>query len=183
MFQRPDLASDRLVASVLKGAAQVEARQPRCVPLGDLSVVLEILRQSPFKPLSYAAFENLALKTVFLVRLASGRRASEVCALSGSDAVVAFEADGSRSPSFLPEFQAMKQRPGDRSPVIIIHSLIYLVASEEPDFLNGPVWSLRYYRRRMRKVRSVGQRKLFIYLNLDDARDLLPVLSLNGPLL
>jgi hypothetical protein len=104
--------------------------------------------------------------------LASGRRASEVCALWGSDAVVAFEADGSMSLSFLPEFQAKNQRPGDRSPVIIIRALIGLVSSEEPDSLNCPVWSLRYYRRRTRKVRSVGQGKLFVYLNWDYATDM-----------
>jgi hypothetical protein len=172
MLQGPDFSSDRLVAGVLKGAAQAEARQPRRLPLWDLSVVLEFLRQNPFEPLSSASLENLTLKTVFLVMLASGRRASEVCAFSGAEADVAFEADGSMSLSFLPEFQAKNQRPGDRSPFVIIRSLVDLVSPEEPDFLNCPVRSLRYYRRRTRRLRSKGQRKLFISLNLDYAKDI-----------
>jgi hypothetical protein len=138
-----------LVADVLKGAAQAEARQPLCFPVGSVGV---FLRQSPFEPLSFASLENLTLETVFLVILASGRRSSEVCALSCSKAEVAFKADGSMSLYFLPEFQAKDQRPSDRSPFVIIRFLVDLASPEKPDFLNCPVRSLRYYRRHLSDI-------------------------------
>jgi hypothetical protein len=85
------------------------------------------LRQSPVEPLSFASLENLTLE-------------------------VAFEADGSMSLYFLPEFQAKDQRPSDRSPFVIIRFLVNLASPEEPDFLNCPVRSLRYYRRRLSDI-------------------------------
>jgi hypothetical protein len=74
--------------------------------------------------------------------------------------------------SFLPEFRAKGQRPGDRSPSIIIRSLAGIVSPDEPDFLNCPVRALKFYRRRTRRVRSIRQRKLFISMNLSYKKDI-----------
>jgi hypothetical protein len=84
---------------------------------------------------------------------------------------------------FLPEFQAKNQRPADRSPFVIIRFLVDLASPEEPDFLNCPVRSLRYYRRRLSDIvyntvlRADGRaarirESFFISLDLVYARDI-----------
>jgi hypothetical protein len=90
----------------------------------------------------------------------------------GATSDVAFESDGSISLSFLPEFLAKNQRPGDRFPTIIIRSLVDVFYPEEPDFLNCPVRALKYYQKRTHKVWSPTQRKLFISLNLAYDKDI-----------
>ena len=51
-------------------------------PKWSLKVVLDYFIGQPFEPILRCSMENLTLKTVFLVALASGRRRSELCALS-----------------------------------------------------------------------------------------------------
>ena len=51
-------------------------------PGWSLRVVLNFLMKPPFEPIAKCSLENLTLKTVFLVALASGRHCSELCALS-----------------------------------------------------------------------------------------------------
>ena len=51
-------------------------------PAWDLPIVLEKLNCSPFEPLQSASIRNLAMKTLFLVAIASGKRCSELQALS-----------------------------------------------------------------------------------------------------
>jgi hypothetical protein len=162
------------VADVIRGVSQREARVPRRVPAWDLGVVLSFLQGSRFEPLSSAPLARVCVKTAFLVLLASGRRSSEVTALSGLDSDVALEADGSMSLRFLPEFQAKNQRPGDRSPVILIKPLAWILASNDPDLVNCPVRCLQVYRRRSRRLRALSQRQLFLSLNVDYRRDIRP---------
>jgi hypothetical protein len=162
------------VADVIRGVSQREARVPRRVPAWDLGVVLSFLQGSRFEPLSSAPLARVCVKTAFLVLLASGRRASEVTALSGLDSDVALEADGSMSLHFLPEFRAKNQRPGDRSPVILIKPLAWILASDDPDLVNCPVRCLQVYRRRSRRLRALSQRQLFLSLNCDYRRDIRP---------
>ena len=51
-------------------------------PKWSLKIVLNYLLKEPFEHISMCSLENLTLKTVFLVTLASGRRRSEIHALS-----------------------------------------------------------------------------------------------------
>jgi hypothetical protein len=120
------------------------------------------------------ALAQATVKTAFLVLLASGRRASEVTGLSGLSSDVAFEADGSVSLRFLPEFRAKNQRPSDPSPVVIIPPLSRLVDASEPDYVNCPVRALRVYRKRTNRFRALTQRQLFMSLNLDYKKDIRP---------
>jgi len=65
-----------------------ERPPPRTVvPTWELEVVLNYLKGPPFEPLRRATLKHLTLKTVFLVTLASGRRCSEVHALSARKTV------------------------------------------------------------------------------------------------
>ena len=50
-------------------------------PAWDLNVVLRHLRGPPYEPLGESSFEDLTLKTVFLVALATAARVSEIHAI------------------------------------------------------------------------------------------------------
>ena len=153
----PSLGEDSTIRDTLKGAAVIEARNPRRCPSWDLFLVLESLEGAPYEPISKANLKNLAFKTLFLISLASGRRLSEVNNLSGLAADVGREPDGSFSLRFLPEFLAKNQKPGDPSPVIRIPPL-------PSDHKLCPVRALRRYLHFTKSFRG-RRRKLFLSLN------------------
>ena len=167
-------SSDRpaLVSDVLKGVAVRDARSPRRLPLWDLFLVLESLREAPFEPLAQAPKSLLTLKTVFLVTLACARRSSEVHGLSGLPADIAFESDGSVSLRFLPDFRAKNQRDSEFSPEISIPSLSAVLARDDADRLLCPVRALRFYLSITKSTRAPGQRRLFLSFNTNYKRDI-----------
>jgi hypothetical protein len=160
-----------IVSDVIKGAALRAARSPTRVPAWDLFLVLAFLRGPPFEPLETASWGDLSLKTFFLVCLASGRRVSEVHGLSGQASDVAFEANGSVSLRFLPEFIAKNQVPGDPSPVLFIKPLASILPPGDPDMVNCPVRAITVYLDRARSQRNCGLRRFFLPLNLARERD------------
>lgn len=170
----PSFANSTWISDLLKGVAQRQSRVPRRTPAWDLGLVLRFLQGSGFEPLSSAPLAQVAVKSAFLIMLASGRRASEVTGLSGLASDVAFEADGSVSLRFLPEFRAKNQRPSDPSPVIVIPPLDRLVGRQDPDYVNCPVRALKIYRKRSNRFRALSQRQLFLSVNLDYSKDIRP---------
>ena len=119
----PDLSNAHLLHDVARGLSLREARQPRRIPSWDLFVVLDALRRPPFEPLHSVSFKFLTMKTAFLLSLASGRRRSEIHALSGAKHDIAFLKDKSIQLKFLPEFLAKNQCPGDPSPLVLVRPL------------------------------------------------------------
>ena len=97
--------------------------------------------------------------------LASGRRGSEVHALSGHSSDIAFERNGSVSLQFLPEFLAKNQSPGSLSPVIIIPALTSILCDDDEDRFLCPVRALKQYLKRTRPFRGESHRRLFISYN------------------
>ena len=116
------------------------------------------------KCVKQSSLKHLTLKTAFLVSLASGRRCSEVHALSGLPSDVAFEPNGSMSLRFLPDFLAKNQLPGSPSPVICIKSLSSIIAPDDEDRLLCPVRALQAYKKRTESFRS-KQRRLLLSWN------------------
>jgi hypothetical protein len=141
------------------------------VPAWDLFLVLAFLGGLPFEPLGSASWSDLSMKVLFLVCLASGRRVSEVHGLSGLSSDVAFEADGSVSLRFLPEFLAKNQVPGDPSPVLFLRPLTYILPQGDPDLSDCPVRASRGYSGEAKPRRGYGLRRLFLSLNLARKRD------------
>ena len=160
----PTFSDDPLLRDLVRGAALAEAKSPRRIPSWDLFLVLSALRLPPYEPLKQSSLKHLTLKTAFLVSLASGRRCSEVHALSGLPGDVAFEPDGSMSLRFLPDFLAKNQLPGSPSPVISIRSLSSILAPDDEDLFLCPVRALRAYRKRTKSFRS-KQRRLLLSWN------------------
>ncbi|KAK7102562.1 hypothetical protein V1264_020761 [Littorina saxatilis] len=160
-----------VIASVLKGAAIDSAKSKSPLPSWDLFLVLKFLASSEFEPLSASSLANLTRKALFLVLLASARRGSEVHALSGLAKDVSFESDGSVVLRFRPEFLAKNQKPGLASPVIRIPPLSTILAPNDPDLVNCPVWALSSYLSRTTPIRSKDQKLLFISINAVRSKD------------
>ena len=59
-----------------------DVKEKHKVPSWDLALVLETLNGAPFEPLQEASLKCLRLKMTFLLALASGRRRSEIHALT-----------------------------------------------------------------------------------------------------
>ena len=148
------------------------AKSPKRIPAWDLFSVLESLREPSFEPLVQCDFQSLSWKTVFLVALASGRRGSEIHALSGLPQDIAWESDGSISLRFLPDFLAKNQLPGDPSPVISIKPLSGFISRSDPDRALCPVRALRRYLRFAKAIRGPLQRRLFISINPSYKKDI-----------
>ena len=159
-----------LLRDVIRGASNRDARAPRRLPAWDLFLVLASLREAPYEPLFSSDLKSLTCKTVFLIALASGRRASEVCNLSGLIKDIATQQDGSFILKFLPEFLAKNQDPSDPSPCIVIRPLTDF-CPDDPDLKLCPVRSLKRYLKFTRSLRK-SQRKLFISFNPFHSRDI-----------
>ena len=76
------LSTDVTIANLIRSFHSERPRPVNSVPAWSLSLVLDALRRPPFEPLSKIPLANLSHKTVFLVALASGRRRSELHAIT-----------------------------------------------------------------------------------------------------
>jgi hypothetical protein len=90
-----------------------------------LGVVLKALQLSPFEPLDVISFKFLTYKCCFLLALATGRRRSELHALSVSESCIRFAADKSSvtlltDPAF---FLAKNELSEKGSGIIVIPAL------------------------------------------------------------
>ena len=161
-----------LLRDLIRGVSIKEARTPKRLPAWDLFLVLASLREAPYEPLFSADLKSLTCKTVFLIALASGRRASEVCSLSGLGPDIATQRDGTYILKFLPEFLAKNQNPSDPSPSISIRPLSHFLCPDDPDLKLCPVRALRRYLKFTRSLRHINQRKLFISFNPFHGKDI-----------
>jgi hypothetical protein len=123
-----------------------------------LGVVLKALQLSPFEPLDVISFKFLTYKCCFLLALATGRRRSELHALSVSESCIRFAADKS-SVTLLtdPAFLAKNQLSEKGSGVIVIPAL----PNSGPTNL-CPVRTLLKYLDTAFGVRSKDSKRLFV---------------------
>src|SRR5207253_7197085 len=100
-------------------------------PKWDLALVLRSLLEAPYEPLATATLSVLTQKTVFLVALASGRRRSELQALSVEPTLLRFLNDGN-CVSLLPRlsFLAKTRRPDILPDPVVILALTPFVGPE-----------------------------------------------------
>ena len=150
-----------LLRDLIRGASLRDARRPRRAPLWDLVLVLASLREAPFGSLGRASLKSLTFKTAFLLSPASGRRGSEVHAISGAAAVITFEPVGSVSLLFLPEFLAKNLVPGSVSLTLVLPALTCILGSDDADRFLCPVRALKFYLDRTKAVRAQSHRCLF----------------------
>jgi hypothetical protein len=128
------------------------------VPTWDLAIVLNALQLSPFEPLDLIYCMFLTYKCCFLLALATGRRRSELHALSVSESCIRLAADKS-SVTLLtdPAFLAKNQLSEKGSGVIVIPTL----PNSGPTNL-CPVRTLLKYLDTSFGVRSKDSNRLFV---------------------
>lgn len=166
------IISDPLIKGVIKGIGNSQRTRRSLVPQWDLAIVLDFLKGPKYKDNKTLKHDLLTYKTAFLLTLASGRRASEVANLSGSRKDFSRAPDHSLTLSFLPEFLAKNQTPGDLSPSIVIPPLYKKCDKQRPDIALCPVRALLEYRTRSATYRSPTQRALLISINKKHSTDI-----------
>ena len=126
--------------------------------------MLNYLMKPPFEPIAKCSLENLTLKTVFLVALASGRRRSELCALSFNPQCFRFSPNLAQVQLLTePGFLAKTQKPSKMPAKIVIKSLVQFVGHDLPDYTLCPVRALKAYKDKTKDAAICrGRRKLFI---------------------
>ena len=167
-----DITSDPIISKLIRGIANANHKVRVLAPKWDLAVVLKHLKSPEMRDNKLLDFKTLSLKTVFLVALASARRASEVSNLSGIKGDISKSRKGALCLKFLPEFLAKNQNPDDPSPHVLIPPLSAAVGTKSEDLALCPVRALTEYRKRSDIYRSPSQRALFISLNPSHDRDI-----------
>ena len=122
------------------------------LPAWSLPVVLRALSEAPFEPLHKASLHCLAIKTAFLVAIASGHRISTLHALSIEPGHIRWEPNGVRLVP-RPDFIAKNKSPSSQSVEIFLPS-ISSFSSVEADKVWCPVRALTWYLDRTKDKRS-----------------------------
>ena len=122
------------------------------LPAWSLPVVLKALSEAPFEPLHKASLHCLAIKTAFLVAIASGHRVSTIHALSIEPGHIRWEPAGVRLIP-RPDFIAKNQSPSSQ-PVEIFLPTMSSSPSVEADKVWCPVRALKWYLDRTKTKRS-----------------------------
>lgn len=161
------------VSSLLKGMDVEEAAKRRQVksPQWDVHIVLAFLKKPQFS-LANISSKWLHWKTLFLVALATARRPCELHAFSALPGDYSFEADGSITLRFIPEFVAKTQKPSDP----VIFTSVKPLASSLPEGHEDrelcPVAFLKAYLQRTSTFRAPSQRRVFISYNPGYEKDI-----------
>ena len=138
-------------------------------------MVLRALAEAPFEPLHKASLHCLAIKTAFLVAIASGHRVSTLHALSIEPGHVRWEPAGVRLVP-RPDFIAKNQSPSSQSVEFFLPSMSSF-SSVEADKAWCPVRALKWYLDRTKDKRS--STSLFVS-SLSLSRPFLKLLSPDG---
>ena len=131
-------------------------------PKWNLALVLAYINSPPFEPVMKASLWHLMLKTVFLLKLASGRGRNDIRALSCDEKCYRFRADrGLVTLITEPGFLGKNQKPQDSTPRIVIPALGPMVG-DHPDRKLCLVRALKAYLERTKEpeVRR-GRTRLF----------------------
>ena len=123
------------------------------VPSWSLPAVLRALAKPPFEPMAQASFHHLAVKTVFLVAIASGQRRSTLHALTLEPGHIRWESAGVR---LIPraDFLAKNQSASSKEAVQIFLPSLSSHSSVMQDKLWCPVRALKWYVDRSRSLRT-----------------------------
>ena len=146
---------------LIEGMNIERPRPKRIMPAWDLPTVLTYLNNDPFEPIQHASLRDLSIKTVFLIAMASGRRCSEIHALSIGEFTV-FGSTGVTlhvRPNFLSNMS--KTERSDFVPTPIFLPFISPPSDERDKRQGCPVRALKLYIDRTRTIRG-GINQLFI---------------------
>ena len=139
------------LSNLIKGAFHERPPERSLVPAWDLSLALDTIADSPYKLMHLLDLPELTRKTVFLVAAASGRRVSEIHALSMKEEHLSFSSGGV---SLLPRagFLAKKQTL-DFCPKPIVLLDLRKVSGSSDCRPWCPVRALKYYLQKTERLR------------------------------
>ena len=144
------LGDNTSIKQLLNGMSNERPPARREVPPWSLNAVLDYLKGPPFEPMGDATLKNVTIKTATLVALASGRRCSEIHALSA--ATMRFS-EANVSLSFRPDFVAKNEtRTYQHSNLVLPR--ISANSSVAADRLWCPARALYYYKLKTASVRG-----------------------------
>lgn len=159
-----DYVSHPVVTDMIKGLKRIHyENNPRgaIVPEWQLAYVLDSLRHAPYEPAHLATLEHWSKKTLFLLALASGRRVSEIHALSFERCQFEILNDN-KEVRLRPDvhFRSKTQPVAEMATDIIIPALTRIVTDQIERAL-CPVRALLYYKEKTKDVRR-GQTNMFV---------------------
>jgi integrase len=152
------LRQDRALKLLIEGFNNSNPPPRRVWPDWNLDIVLEALCKPPYEPALASTLRAFTLKTVFLLALTSGRRASEIQALAIDDYIVWHPSDGGVTLHFRPSFLAKNER-SDFSVKPITLSRLDKTAGDRR--LCCPVRAIKWYLKKSELMRG-NHKQLFI---------------------
>ncbi|XP_069129272.1 uncharacterized protein [Argopecten irradians] len=110
---RREVGSSTSLSALIRGFSLDRPRVRQLAPQWNLALVLESLKGAPYEPLGSVSLKFLSFKTVFLLAFASGRRRSDIHALSVHSSCIRWTRDSSAvtlltDPAFLAKNQGQQ---------------------------------------------------------------------------
>jgi len=149
------IGQNRDIRDLIVGMSQLRPIKKSLLPNWSLPLVLNSLIKDPFEPMQSADIKFVTLKAVFLVAVASGRRVSEIHALSVDSSHLRWERSGVRmltNPKFMAKNESLKNPGKD-----IFLAKFDRFTSIEEDKLLCPCRALRIYLKRVSELRKSSQ--------------------------
>lgn len=154
--QNLDIGKDIHISNLLANLNRTVPKEVNTVPAWNLALVLKAFTEAPFEPLKKISLKLLTLKTVFLLALATGKRRSELHALT-YESLTWKEDMTSFTVNTATDFLAKTQKNSDnRDNSVTIEALPR--KKEGEDIFLCPVRALRTYVDRTDNFR--GEKKL-----------------------
>ena len=145
-----ELRLDPVIKLLLEGMNITRPIPRKIWPAWDLPTVLESLNKTPYEPIQSASLRNTALKTLFLVAVASGRRCSELHALAIGGRIIFSKAGVTLY--FKPGFLAKNERSDFSATPIFVP---FITQSKlRAKRLGCPVRALKWYLNRTQTARG-----------------------------
>ena len=158
------------ISKLLQSFFRDRPRSARSVAPWDLRIVLDSLTQAPFEPLETVDIKFLTMKTVFLISLASGRRCSDLRAMSFSR-LKWRRSDGAAILNLLLDYLPKNLRstddPSTMAPIVIPSLAEYAGPDLPEEILNCPVRALKIYLNRTKDLRGHKQLLFVATVNLE----------------
>lgn len=146
------LGQNRDLRDLIMGMSQLRPMKKSLLPNWNLPLVLNRLIKEPFEPMQSADIKYITLKTAFLIAIASGRRVSEIHALSIDGAHLRWEKSGVRmrtNPHFMAKNESLKNPGKD-----IFLAKFDNFTSVEEDKLLCPCRALKIYLKKVAPIRK-----------------------------
>ncbi len=146
------LGQNRDLRDLIVGMSQLRPIKKSLLPNWSLPLVLNRLIKEPFEPLQSADLKFVTLKTAFLIAVASGRRVSEIHALSVDSTHLRWEKAGVRmrtNPHFMAKNESLRNPGKD-----IFLAKFDTFTSVKEDKLLCPCRALKIYLKKVAPIRE-----------------------------